>query len=257
MSDLTLTAGLLLATATAACLAIAGDVVRRRPLTGDDRLAGTLFAVWWYSAALVIGNQALRTILVLAGVTDPNVHFVQGIAGMIPLATSVWGLSYYMVYLLTGRSRWLAPLTAFYVAYLIYLFWFAVVRGVAGVALGEWQATVLTVNPASLAMNLIFGVWLAGPVLFAVGAYSVLALRETDPTRRYRLVLVSSGFLLLFGIVLIGYIVGWVDESWFSLAYQIPALLASVLAVLAYRPPRWVQRRWGIEPLPSGPLRGP
>jgi hypothetical protein len=257
VSTLTVAAGLGLAFATSAFLAYAGDVVRRRPLGGDDRLAGALFAVWWYGAALVILNQGVRTLFALGGIQDPTFYFVQGFAGMIPLAAAVWGLTYYMVYLLSGRRGLFVPITAFYVAYLVYLFWFSISQGVASVAMGEWQALVTPKEPATTAMNLIFGIWLAGPVLFAVGAYVILSLQERDPTLRYRLTLVSSGFLLLFGIVLIGYLVGWVSKSWFPLAYQVPALIASILAVAAYRPPAWIQRRWGIQPLPAGDLRAP
>lgn len=254
MSMLTIAAGLVLGLATAGLLAYAGDVVRRRPLSPPDRAAGLLYAVWWYSAALVILNQALRTLLVLAGVQQRAVYLAQGLLGMIPLAAAVWGLSFYMVYLLTGRRGWLAPITLFYIAYLVFLFWYVLYQGVAGVGLDAWQSAVRPERPPSASMNLVFGVWLAGPVLLAVVSYMVLAVREKDRTRRYRLSLVSGGFVLLFSIILVGYVLGWVDEDWFPIAYEVPALIASALAVAAYRPPVWVQRWLRIEPLPSAQL---
>jgi hypothetical protein len=238
--------------ATSFFLAYAGDVTRRRRVANEDRLASTMFAVWWYSAALVILNQAFHTILLLAGVHGDSVHAASVLFGAVPLAAAVWGLSYYILYLLTGRRGLFLPITLFYAGFLIFLFWFYVEQGRSEFSLGTWQAMARPEHPASDEVNLAFGLLLSGPILFAVGAYFVLALGERDPTRRYRLAMISGGFLLLFGMILGGYVLGWATKEWFPLVYQGPALLASFLSVAAYRPPRWIQRRFHVEPVAVG-----
>lgn len=105
MSAFTLAASILLGIATAALLAHAGTVTRRRPVAASERRPNRAFALWWYGAAVVIFLPTLRTILAVGGVRDAALHTALAQVNNIPLAAAVGGLAYYILYLLTGRPR--------------------------------------------------------------------------------------------------------------------------------------------------------
>lgn len=247
MSSATLAVAAALGVATAALLAFAGRTTWHRRVRSTDVVASRALGVWWYSAALVIALQAVRPLLFLAGVRDAAAYTALTYAGSFPLATAVWGLMVYILYLLTGRRWVVVPLTILYAAYLAFLLWFNGLGGARTVTPGEWQVAMEAADPPSAALTLLFGLMLAGPLVFATVAFVVLAVRLRAPTQRYRLVLLAGGFLFLFGTILVAYLVGWAQRNWFALLYESAALVTASLALLAYRPPAWVRRRFGVE----------
>lgn len=249
MTTATLSIAAALGLATAWLLGYAGLTTWRRRVQSTDRVASRALAAWWYAAALVILIQALRTLAFLGGVTDPTAFLVLSYVGSFPLATAVWGLMVYIVYLLTGWRGVLWPVTAVYGAYLVFLLWFDGLGGVRTVTGGDWQVTVVATNQPDAMLTLVFGLLLALPIVFATIAFLGLAVRLHGRTQRYRLLMIASGFLFLFGTILVAYLFGWAQQNWFALLYESAALVTSVLAVLAYRPPSWVQRRLGVAPL--------
>lgn len=247
VSSATLAVAAALGIATAALLGFAGRTTWHRRVGSTDVVPSRALAVWWYSAAAVIALQAVRPLLFLAGVRDPAAYTALSYAGSFPLATAVWGLMVYILYLLTGRRGVIVPLTVLYAAYLGFLLWFNGLGGPRTLTAGEWQVSVAAADPPSATLTLLFGLLLAGPLVFATTAFVVLAVRLSAPTQRYRLVLLAGGFLFLFGTILVAYLVGWSRSNWFALLYESAALVTASLAVLAYRPPAWVRRRFGVE----------
>lgn len=211
------------------------------------------FALWWYAASLVILNVNLRNLVAAAGVTDVALYTTQAYVGNVPLAAALGCLMYYVLYLMTGRRRLYLPVAVVYALYLTYLMWFTARAGERHLVISDWQVQFTGDIPATAAENLAFGLLLAAPIVLTVGAYTILAFRIREPNQRYRLSMISAGFLLLFGTILVGYLLRWNEQPWFALAYELPALVASFMALLAYRPPRWVRRRLHLEPAEARP----
>ena len=257
MVTLKLAAGMAIGAATSALLAYAGTVTGRRPVAPAEHLALRAFAAWWYGASVVILLPTLRTVLAVVGIVDPALHATIALLGNVPLALALGGLAYYILYLITGRSRWMYPVAIAYSAYFGYLLWYTNQLGERTVAMGEWQARLVAENAAPPAATLVFGLVLAGPILALVLAYSVLVFRVQQRTQRYRLIMVAGGFLQLFVAVLAGFALQLTQEPWFPLMYELPALMLSILVVTAYRPPRLVQRWLKIEAVPALPPTQP
>jgi hypothetical protein len=235
--------------ATSGFLAYAGRVMHRRPAEAENRLAVRSFALWWYAASLVILLPIVRTVLAWAGLVDVALHTALVHFSNLPLAVALAALMYYILHLMTGRRRLVYPVAALYGLYLAYLTWYTSRTGERRLVLGDWQTQLVGASTPGPGETLLFGLLLAAPVLATVAAYAVLGFRVDDPSLRYRLRMVSGSFLFLFGVVLAGFVLRWTDEPWFPLAYELPALVASVLVVAAYRPPQWVRRWLGVEPV--------
>ena len=108
---------------------------------------------------------------------------------------------------------------------------------------------------ASLAFILV----LLGPQMVAAVAYARLFTKVHDRTQRYRIAMLTGSILVWFGTsAAVG---ATSDPQEVNVAWQVMSRLLSIAAALAilaaYRPPRWVQRRYAIrsldnETMPTG-----
>lgn len=257
MSTVSLGISVAIGLATTALLAFAGLVTGKRAAGAESRGAVLAFAAWWYAASLVILNQTLRTILFLAGAADARFLTALAHLGNVPLAAALGCLMYYILFLLTGRRSLRVPIAFVYSSYFLYLTWYTARVGERTIVAEDWQVQLVGELTSTAAENLLFGLLLAAPVVTTVAAFTIFAFRIREPDLRYRLGMMSAGFLILFGTILLAYLVGWTDEAWFPLSYQVPALVLSLLVVLAYRPPGWVGRRIRPQAVPSVVGRSP
>ncbi|MGB0653508.1 MAG: hypothetical protein ACPGQL_09940 [Thermoplasmatota archaeon] len=236
-----------------------GREVRRREVDGDDRIAQGAFASWWYALALSSVAGALTTALYLGHRLPIYVYQTLSHASLGLILLGLWGLLYYLVYLYTGSRRALVPLAAGYG--LFYLFTVGLVNWVgAPEALTDNGWTVMASPEADLPVwvGLTFLVFLVGPQIGASWALFRLGRRLEDRSQRYRLFLVSLSIFVWFGASLVVAAVQTAQEGddgggETSLGWQIGsrvlALAAAATTLAAYRPPKWIQRRYGIEPL--------
>jgi hypothetical protein len=231
----TLALGVLLTLITAGMLAYAGVLVRRRPATGDARLALDLYATWWFAAALVIVLAASHTMLGLVGVTDGALHTALTYLVDIPLAVALWALLYYLVYIFTGKRAALGPLSVAYAFFLAFLFVYAASAGPRHLETTAWSMRSVGETTPPAWMSAAFGVLLAAPVLFIVVAYGALLRRVKPSPQRRRLALTAIAFGVWFTPVLAGFLLGWQSQEWFPLVYEVPGVLAALLVVTAHR----------------------
>lgn len=242
ISTATLTTSILIGAATSGFLAYAGRVIQRRRAKGDDHGAVRAFAVWWYAASVVILDTTVRSALALLGVTDLALHAALQYFVNLAVAVALGALMYYILYLLTGMRKLLKPVVVVYGLYFCYLIWYSVRAGPRELVMGDWSVTLRGENNPTTTETLVFGLLLTAPVLTTVLAFSILAFHVQDRVPRYRMSMVAGAFLFLFGMIFLAYVLGWSRQPWFPLAYQLPALAASVIVLLAYRPPPPVQR---------------
>ena len=238
-------AGTALGLATAAVLAYVGRLQHLRAASGrsGDRAAIMSFALWWYGAATVLLLVALQSVLVLVGVESILLHNTIRYVRMGPLSVAAGSLLFFMLYLLTGRMAWRTLLTVAYAGFFLFSIYYAYLSEPVTLTVTAWDVRMTADKPVPGWLDLLFGILLAGPILLATISYATLFFKVRDSQQRYRLALLASSFIVWFGAILGGYFLGITSRPWFSVVYEAPGILAGVLVILAYRPPRWIQRR--------------
>lgn len=238
--------------------AFVGSRVARRHVPEDGRLAHRMFTLWWFALAANSLLGALTIGLYLADALHPTYHLAATQLGLLAVITALLGLLHYMVHIYTGSTRWFRPILVFYA-----LFYLAILAFVAsswqpptGFTDDGWRVQALPqqeTDPSPVAVVLLL--LLLGPQIAAAVAFLRLAPRLDDPTPRYRVKMVGGAILVWFGVSLAGSLTGMLtdldpagDDAWQVLSRAVG--LGAVLAILAaYRPPRWVQRRYGVRPV--------
>lgn len=234
---------------TGTVYAAVGRVTIRRHVEGDGRLAARLFGVWWYGLAILQFTGAFLRTLVAFDLLVTTFYVTTTYVLLLVLCLALWALVYYLVYLFTGNRRLLGPITAFYVAYYAFLVYYVTLREPIGFETSAWSVQLtyardVTGAPLILLMLLL----MVPPILGALG-YARLFLKVRDATQRYRIGLVSFSIAAWFGIALVAWITELSLQSWWQFASRGVSLAAAVLVYAAYRPPGWIRRRWGVEPV--------
>jgi hypothetical protein len=93
------------------------------------------------------------------------------------------------------------------------------------------------------------------PTLAGAGLYGTLYFRTEDKTARYRIATTSSAFLLWFGSAAIASVTPLHTWSYWPPMARLVGLVATLLIIAAYKPPRWLQAKYDIRPVESPPDR--
>jgi hypothetical protein len=80
-------------------------------------------------------------------------------------------------------------------------------------------------------------------------AYFTLYFRMSEPTQKYRILLVSWSIISWFVTPFIGIAGGLTDYDWWQVVSRLIGLVAALTVLLAYWPPGWVQQRYGVVSL--------
>lgn len=235
--------------ATAVLYIWVARIVLARNITGDARRANTLFGIWWLALALVfVAAPILNVSTRVFGVRNLGLAITLLNLLLVLIAAAVWGLVYYLAYLYTGNSRLFWPITAFYIGLaglLIYVVAWLGPVGFEDSGAIRYARQRLDGGPA-----IALGVLLSLPVVAAALAYGSLYFRIDDPAARYRIGLISGGFLLQWGWSLVSGILGlsrrYPDSLVLRLIGSALAILAALAVLLAFRPPAKVRARLGI-----------
>lgn len=251
MSQATLLFDGAFATATAALYAYVGRLVLARESAGPDaRRANVLFAVWWLGLALVTLLGATRSVLVALGMVDLGFHVALSYVSLVPLVALLWGLVYYLVYIYTGNPRTFVPVTLLHVAILGFLLFLVAYLRPVGLQVNEWNVTFTYDRAPTGALVALTLVSILAPALLAAVGYGTLYFRTEDPTARYRIGLVSGAFILWFGSAVLGASVHAIGTwSAWPIASRVIGLVATLMILAAYKPPRALQERFGVRPL--------
>lgn len=252
----TLVVGIVLTWGAALLFARVGARTWRRRIAPEMRLANGAFSLWWASAAAVLFSLGLPNLLGLLGVVDDGVHASLLYARMAPMALALGSLMYYFTFLLTGARRAWVPAAAAYAAFWAYGVWLFARMGPWTTVVTTWDVRAVPAGSWTDPAAVAFGLLLGAPVLVAGLGYLSLAVSDPDPLVRYRIVLVASGVVAVFAVVMVSFAMGWPGAEWFPLLYQPAGLAAGVLGVLAFSPPAWVRLRLGGAPAEE-PRRSP
>lgn len=242
--------------------AVVAYVQLRRPVSAEGRSARNGFVLWWAGVAfiglfgLAIGRLAdtetwsLTTYRILLYTFIPIIFVALG------------GLVYYLLYLYTGRGTILRYVVAFY---LIMTVAFVVFVEAQDPFIGPDPDTGETglqyANEAPAWASLLFSLALLLPPFAAAVAYFALWFQTKDRTVRYRILLVSGGFVLWMGFSLLGSLTRFasgVEEQGFAaqLIGQLLGLLSAALVLLAYYPPPFMRKALNVRALHGDMDRG-
>lgn len=232
--------------ACAALYAWVGFVVFKRGVSQDARLANVLFATWWFGLAAFFVLVPAYIIPVRA-LGYHNVTFAVVFLDVLLLfiVAAIWGLAYYLVYLFTGKRGWFWPVTIFYFALeglILGLVAYLQPNGFDANGNLTYAREQLVGAPA-----IILGLLYSVPVILAALGYASLYFRSKEPTARYRVALVSGGFLVQFGWSAISTILQlnrrYPNSTALSLVGDAVAVLAAICVLLAFRPPDAIRKR--------------
>lgn len=238
----------ILATATAALYAYVGALTLRRETSdADARRAVRLFGVWWFSLAAITVIGTLRTLLVVADATQPALHQAISWLTIVPLVAALWGLVSYLLYIYTGDARAFTLSTIFHAGLLAALVYIVAERPVTSVALGDYGVRLEYSSELGAAVTAVLSGAILLPVLGAAIGYATLYFRTKDRSARYRIAMVSGAFIFWFGSVGAASALKLNAIAWWPVASRVIALIATLMVLAAYLPPRWAQNAYGIR----------
>lgn len=248
MTQPTLLISAIFGCAAAAIYAYVGWRLGQRAVaTPDGRLAWRLLRVWWFGLAGTTLASGLMSLLAATGVTFLPIFVVLTYFSLLLICVALWGLVYYLVYLFTGSRRWLAPLTIFYIAYGAFLMYYITASVPIRVQAEPWTATIIYRQTLTGPLVIVVLVLLVVPQLLGALAYFSLYFRAKGATQKYRILMVSWSIIIWFGIALAASAAGLAQYDWWQILSRLIGLGAALAILMAYLPPAWLKRRYGVE----------
>ncbi len=220
---------------------------RRTAASSDVLVARGLFTVWWWCLA---GSTFVTGVLSLFGsfgVANLPLFVTATYVNVLLICAALWGLLYYLFYLFTGGRRMLVPLTVFYLVYCGFLVYYITASSPGGVRIGRWSTSLLYSSEMTGPLFAVAVGLLLAPHILAALAYFTLCFRVRDATLRYRIVLVSWGIIIWFASPLVALASGKAQTDAWQVASKAVGLLATFIVLVAYLPPRWLQRGLGVR----------
>lgn len=241
----TLAAAGAFAFAAAAVYAFVGQRLGRRLVSPQAQRAATMFSVWWFGLAGTTAMAGVRDLLGSAGVLSLAPYLAITYLNVLIICIALGGLLHYLVFLFTGRDV-LVPLVVFYAAYYAALVAYITFSSPTGVVVHRWNVQLEYATPITGPLFAAILVLLVAPQIVGALAYFTLYWRVKEPTQRYRIVLVSWSIILWFGSALAAAGTGAGQSDEWQLASRSIGLVAAGAILLAYYPPAFARRRWGL-----------
>lgn len=247
MTQPTLFFGAILAALSAGVYFYVGRVLlMRRPASPEVGTAWLMFVVWWYALATTTLSGAILSLLGALGIAGLHLFMTITLINLLATCVALYGLMFYLLYLFTGNRRLFAPLTLFYIAYYILLVYYVLASEPIGVMVNRWGAGLEYQNPTRGPLFLIVLFLLVFPQIIGSLAYFMLYFQVRTTTQKYRILLVSWSIIIWFASSFIASISGLSGQDWWQVVSRLIALTASLTILLAYQPPAWVKRQFGV-----------
>lgn len=235
------------AVTAAVIYAYVGWRLGKRVITSSDgRLAWVAFTIWWYGLAVTTLIGGFQNLLGAIGITTLSLFVTATYVNIFPACIALWGLLYYLLYLFTGNRRSFLPLTLFYIIYYILLVYYTTASTPEGVEVGRWTTTLIYRTPLTGPFFVILAVLLFFPQIIGSIAYFTVYFRVTDATQRYRILLVSGSIMVWLLSPYVALAGGIAQNDWWHFASRFIGLAAPLTVLMAYLPPYWVKRRYGL-----------
>jgi hypothetical protein len=202
---------------------------------GDAALAIDLFSLWWVGLGFfALCEAGLDLGSVLADVPFEVLLFLS-LAQVIAFCIGLWGLMFYVAYILTGRRSLLTPLAvlfAFYYGVLLFALTLGHPVGLQAGPIGAGLAYADPVLPPA-ALTALF----LTPPLIAAATYVALFFFTPRDAQRSRVLLVATGTVGWLASMLMRD--GATSAAWWSAAPLVLALLSAIVVASAFSPRTW------------------
>jgi hypothetical protein len=219
---------------------------RRSIPASPERTAWLSFTLWWYGLAVTSLIGGTLSLLGALGLTNLAVFVTATYINLQVSCLALLGLFYYLTFLFTGNSRWLGPLAVLYSAASILLVYFVTASEPLHVTLEPWRAALEYRTPPTTPFIILLIVFLFASQIVGGFAYFTLYFRMSEPTQKYRILLVSWSIISWFLTPFIGIAGGLTAHDWWQVVSRLIGLIAALTVLLAYWPPGWVQQRYGV-----------
>jgi len=250
----TLLFGATLSTISAAIYYVVGRVLsQRRSVLPEARLAWSLFVVWWYALAAATLSGALMNVLGGLGIAGLAWFTTFTLINLLAICVALHGLMFYLLYLFTGKRGLLKPLSVFYIGYYILLVYYIQASSPVSVTVERWSTTLEYQNEIRGPLFLIAVLLLVFPQIIGSLAYFTLYFQVQTVTQRYRILVVSWSIIIWFLSAFLATIAGLSQQDWWQIASRLIGLVAALAVMLAYVPPAWIKRRFGVASVAEEP----
>jgi hypothetical protein len=217
--------------------------------SAEARLAWQAFTIWWYALAATTLIRGIQNLLGAFGWTDLAWFTTASYVNLLVTCIALWGLLYYLIYLFTGNSRSLTPLTIFYMIYYVLLVYYITASIPTDVEISRWNTALVYRNSLTGPLFVMIVALLLLPQIIGGLAYFTLYFRVSDTTQRYRVLLVSWSIIIWFLSPLFALAGGLSQQDWWQLVSRLIGVGAALVILMAYLPPNWVKQRYGIVSL--------
>lgn len=243
----TLFFGAILAALSAGVYFYVGRVlIQRRPASPEAGTAWRMFVLWWFALAATTLSGAVLSLLGALGIAGLPLFTTITLLNLGATCVALYGLMFYLLYLYTGNQRLLGPLTVFYIAYYAFLVYYVQASMPVGVTVNRWRAGLEYQNDIRGPLFLIALFLLVFPQIVGSLAYFMLYFQVRTATQKYRILLVSWSIIVWFLSSFLAAISGLSGQDWWQVVSRLIALSASLVILMAYQPPSWVKRRYGV-----------
>jgi hypothetical protein len=110
----------------------------------------------------------------------------------------------------------------------------------------RWSATLEYQNQVRGPLFLIALLLLVFPQILGSLAYFTLYFRVNSATQKYRILIVSWSIIIWFLSAFLASISGLSQQDWWQVTSRLLGLGAALAIMLAYQPPDWIKRRFGV-----------
>src|SRR5215216_429686 len=110
--------------------------------SSESRVAWQSFTVWWYGLAATTFIGGLLSLFGAFGLTHLPLFVAATYINVLVTCLALWGLLYYLIYLFTGNSQWLVPLTIFYIIFYVLLVYYITASAPESIQIDRWSATL-------------------------------------------------------------------------------------------------------------------
>lgn len=221
-----------------------GIRLAKRPVSAHARFAAAQFALFWIGLAGVTLAGAVLSLVAVEVVPSSGLVVTAVHLEILVLCAGLWGLLGYLTFLYTGKS-YLVMWSVFYgVLYLILTY--IITAATKTVTVSQGTVSLQYSNLVGGPILDILVVVLIAPEFIGAILYFTLVARTRDPTVRFRVTLVSWSLIAWFGLAAINVASVLGGGLAAELLNSSLGVIAAIVILLAYYPPRAVRKRLGV-----------
>lgn len=214
-------------------------------LAKEERRAVNMFKAWWHALAAITYVSAGFLLAGAFGTISLAVFEILLYIELGVICLALWGLTYYLVYLFSGKSVLFWPMGVFYGLLMGWLLYLILQADPHAVTVEKWQVRVEYANEDVLGggFGLVFLALFIGPSVAGAIGYFTLFFRTNEPRARYRIGMVSLSLIVWLGSSIVANLLDINERDWWMLTSRFISLAAALVILMAYQPPAWVRRR--------------